>query len=222
METERALARRRTPEEYEHALGIIRAESEGMSRLVNDLLTLARMDAGQAILRPEALDLSAVVLEVVERLTPLARGQSVALSTGELPELIILGDWQYLAQMLTNLVEDAIKYAVGENKWVRVETGCHIDESRAMAWIRVADNGQGISVEHLPHVFERFYRVDQARTRPSETERTAQSGSGLGLSIVQWIARAHGGQVSVSSGGVPGEGSVFKVSLPVKKPGMTE
>ncbi len=91
-----------------------------------------------------------------------------------------------------------------------------------MAWIRVTDNGQGISAEHLPHVFERFYRVDPARTRSSEAERTPQSGSGLGLPIVQWIARAHDGQVSVSSDGVPGEGSVFEVSLPVKKPGMTE
>ena len=202
LESSRALASKRTPDEYQRALGIIRSENEFMSHLVNDLLTLARMDAGQLAMEKKQLDLSDVALEAVERLGSLAERKNVRLETGELPEVNITGDRRYLLQMLTNLVENGIKYMVGDERRVRVETGLDGDS----AWVRVSDTGAGISPEHLPHLFNRFYRVDEARSR-SEAEQ--QGGTGLGLAIVDWIVKAHGGVVCVES--TPGAGTCFEV-----------
>jgi signal transduction histidine kinase len=215
LESGRALSAQRSPQEYERALRIIQSENEFMSRLVNDLLTLARMDAGQTVVELKEVDLSDIALEAVERLAPLAMRKKVELSTGELPELLVKGDRQYLCQMLSNLVENAIKYSQSDGQRVHVETG----RRDMLAWVRVEDSGPGIAPEHLQHIFERFYQVDKARTRSSddidETDNGGResSGSGLGLAIVQWIAQVHGGQVSVQS--EVGKGSVFEVSLPL-------
>ncbi len=160
LETSRAIASRRSTQEYQHALSIIHSENDFMSSLVNDLLTLARMDAGQTTIEKKPLDLSDVVVETVERLTPLATRNGVTLEAGNLPETRINGDRQYLLQMLSNLVENAIKYSTGEHKRVWAETGT----SEGSAWVRVSDNGPGIAPEHIPHLFDRFYRVDKART----------------------------------------------------------
>ena len=110
LETSRALSAPRPAKEYQRALQVIQSENELMSHLVNDMLTLARMDARQESLNQEPLDLSDLALDVVERLVPLAARQEIKLETGELPEVLILGDRQSLTQMLTNLVENAIKY----------------------------------------------------------------------------------------------------------------
>jgi heavy metal sensor kinase len=210
LETSRATASRRSPQEYQHALSIIHSENDFMTSLVNDLLMLARMDAGQSTIEKTPLDLSDVVVETVERLTPLATRNGVTLEAGNLPETRIDGDRQYLLQMLSNLVENAIKYTTGDNKRVSVETGT----GGGSAWVRVSDNGPGIAPEHLPHLFDRFYRVDKARTRDEGTESAPRSpsGSGLGLSIVQWIALAHGGDIRVES--TPGSGTSFEVRFP--------
>ena len=207
LETSRAIAARRSPQEYQHALNIIHSENNFMTSLVNDLLMLARMDAGQTAVEKIPLDLSDVVVETVERLTPLATRNGVTLEAGSLPETIIPGDQQYLLQMLSNLVENAIKYTTGENRRVGVETGT----AGGSVWVRVSDTGPGIAPEHLPHLFDRFYRVDKARSRDDGTESDPQapSGSGLGLSIVQWIAQVHGGQVHVES--TLGVGTTFEV-----------
>lgn len=202
LESSRALASKRTVDEYQRALGVIRSENEFMSHLVNDLLTLARMDSGQMVLEKTPLDLSDLALEAVERLAQLAERKNVRLETGDLPEALISGDRRYLLQMLSNLVENGIKYTGGEARRVHVETGLEGDS----VWVRVSDSGPGIPPEHLPQLFERFYRVDQARSRAAEDE---SAGSGLGLSIVQWIAAAHAAQVRVES--VPGEGTTFEV-----------
>ncbi len=214
LETEHTLERRRTNEDYERALRVIQSENLFMSHLVNDLLTLARMDAGQTVVRMESLDLSDVALDVVERLAPLARRDGIELISGEFPEVCVSGDRQYLTQMLTNLVENAIKYAGGAGKHVWVETGCQNGSPKSYAWARVADDGPGIPAEHLQHLFERFYRVDQARARAQDDGDGEKNpgGSGLGLSIVQWIAQAHHGEVTVQSD--VGKGTVFEVRLP--------
>ncbi len=214
LETEHALERRRSSEEYERTLRVVQSENQFMSHLVNDLLTLARMDAGQATLKMEQVDLSDVALEVVERLVPLAQRDEVELINGDLPEVCIPGDCPYLTQMLTNLVENAIKYAGGAGKHVWVDTGYREEDGKPYGWVRVMDDGPGISAEHLPHLFDRFYRVDESRTRSSDAEKRP-SGSGLGLSIVQWIAQAHGGEVIVQS--EPGKGACFEVRLPAVK-----
>jgi signal transduction histidine kinase/cbb3-type cytochrome oxidase subunit 3 len=202
LESSRALSSSRSAQEYQRALGVIRSENELMTRLVNDLLTLARMDSGQLGMQKTSIDLSDVGLEALERLAPLAEKKNVRLETGDLAEVIIQGDRQYLLQMISNLVENGIKYSLGEGKRVRLETG----SSDGFSWVRVSDTGEGIDAEYLPHLFDRFYRVDKARYREDVDQ---QGGTGLGLSIVDWIARAHGGEVRVES--APGAGTLFEV-----------
>jgi len=220
LEASRALGHPRSVEEYESALMTIKSENELMSRMVNDLLTLARMDAGQTILRSESLDLSDVALDVVERLSPLAKQKHVELIAGDLPVVGVRGDRQFLSQMLTNLVENAIKYSAPTpqgrtqlHACVHVETG----NGGADAWVRIQDNGPGIPADLVPKLFDRFYRVDEARGHNEdsgldEPGKPRPSGSGLGLSIVQWIVKSHGGKVNVAS--QPGQGSTFEVRLP--------
>jgi heavy metal sensor kinase len=210
LETSHALAAKRSAEEYQHTLNIIHSENDFMSRLVNDLLMLARMDGGQVRINKYPVDLSDVAIDAVERLESLAARNGVTLETGDLPDATITGDRQYLLQMISNLVENGIKYTTGSDKRVRIETGLAEGE----AWIRVSDNGPGIPPEHIPHLFDRFYRVDAARTRDSQTdlEPQAPTGSGLGLSIVHWLAHAHGGEISVSS--IPGTGTIFEIRFP--------
>ena len=202
LEAGRALASKRSVDEYQRTLGVIQSENEFMSHLVNDLLTLARMDSGQLAIEKTPLDLSDIALEAVERLIPLAERTNVRLETGDLPEVNILGDRRYLLQMMSNLVENGIKYTGGAKKRVRVETGLDGDS----AWVRVSDTGEGIPPEHLPHLFDRFYRVDKAR---SHGEDESQGGNGLGLSIVNWIVQAHAGEIRVES--APGVGTTFEV-----------
>ncbi|MCL4559628.1 MAG: ATP-binding protein [Chloroflexi bacterium] len=219
LEAERALTRRRSPEEYERALGVIQSENGYMSRLVNDLLTLARMDAGQTVLKHEEVDLSDLALEVVERLAPLARRRGVEIVARELPEVVVQVDRQYIVQLISNLVENAIKYAGGAGRHVWVDTGIKGEGKNQQAWIQVADDGVGIPSEHIPHLFDRFYQVDKARSRMNEEAQNdgadsgEAGGSGLGLAIVQWIAQAHGGVVTVSS--EVGQGTTFEVALPM-------
>jgi len=209
LETSRTLASPHKPDDYRHALATTRSENDFMTSLVNDLLTLARMDAGQAVMQNLPVDLSDVAIDTIERLSSLAARNGVQLEAGELPDARIMGDRQRLVQMVSNLVDNAIKYATGQDKKVSIETGKTADT----AWVRVSDNGPGISPEHLPHLFDRFYRIDQSRTRGSEDEAApmAPSGSGLGLSIVQWIAQSHGGEIKVES--QPGVGTTFLASF---------
>jgi len=202
LESSRALASKRSPQEYKHTLEIIRSENELMSHLVSDLLMLARMDSGQLEMAKEKLDLSDIALDAVERLSSLAERKGVRLEIGELDEINILGDRQFLLLLISNLVENGIKYTLGAEKFVKIDTG--LDENTA--WLRVKDNGSGISAEHLPHLFDRFYRVDKARSRE---EGEQQGGIGLGLSIVDWIVKAHHGTVKVES--ELGSGTTFEV-----------
>jgi signal transduction histidine kinase len=207
LETSRTLASPRKAEDYRQALSVIHSENDYMTALVNDLLTLARMDAGQDVMEKLPVDLSDVALETIERLSPLAARSKVRLEAGDLPEARIIGDRQHLVQMVSNLVDNAIKYTNGEDKRVSIETGV----TGESAWVRVSDNGPGIPAEHLPHLFDRFYRIDLSRSRGdggSPNPKIA-GGSGLGLSIVQWIAQSNGGEVKVES--QVGSGTTFEV-----------
>jgi signal transduction histidine kinase len=218
LEASRALEAQRSAREYARALHVIQSENDFMSRLVNNLLTLSRMDAGQTSLNLERVDLSDVTVEVAERMQPLADRQGLELGTGDLPEVMVMGDRQYLLQMISNLVENAIKYGGGVGSRVRLDVGLDVLPVGAGGWIRVQDDGPGIPPEDLPHVFDRFYQVDRARSMDrGDVDRSAApdggaTGSGLGLSIVQWIARAHGGEVTVTS--ELGKGTTFEVRLP--------
>ena len=194
LEVGRALSADRKPAEYRHALQIVDAESTRMTRLVNDLLTLARMEFGQAALQWEPLDLSDVAVEAHERMSPLAERRQIPLELGDLPELPIRGDRQYLIQMISNLIENAIKYSAA-GQAVRIETASREMGDKPVALLRVSDAGPGIPPEHLPHLFERFYRVDPSRTPDIQDDASSSpAGMGLGLSIVTWIVQSHGGR----------------------------
>src|SRR5438874_3355189 len=186
LEINRALTQLESPEDYRHMLAQIQAETEQMTATVNSLLLLARADTGQLTLDLQEVDLSDITLASVERLLPLARQSQVTLATGDLPEVLVCGDPQYLGQMMTNLIENGIKYTSGIGKRVYVELAC---EQGRWGIVRVQDDGPGISDDHLPFLFERFYRVDKARShrqkglvQSSKPGNAAPAGTGLGLS----------------------------------------
>jgi signal transduction histidine kinase len=217
LEINRALTQLEQPAEYRQVLEQIQAENEQMAAIVSSLLLLARADTGQMTLDMQEVDLSDIALACVERLLPLAHRSQITLASGDLPELLVRGDPQYLGQMLTNLIENGIKYSSGIGKRVFVELAC---EQERRGVVRVQDDGPGISDEYLPYLFERFYRVDKARShrqkRPAQgsiPSNEEPGGSGLGLSIVQWIVQAHGGEIRVES--KIGAGSLFEVRLPL-------
>jgi len=210
LEINRALTQSSSPKEYQQILEVIHSENGQMVAIINSLLLLARADSGQIPLAPREVDLSDIALASVERLLPLAHQNSITLSTGELPELLIQGDPHYLHSMLTNLIENAIKYTRGTGQHVHIEL---VEQANKWGCIRIQDDGPGITAEHLPYLFDRFYRVDKARSHNGGKEEA--SGSGLGLSIVQCIAKAHGGDVQIES--QPGKGATFEVRLPLLK-----
>ena len=218
LESDRGLSARRSVEEYERILSTIQAENKSMIRLVNNLLSLARMDAGQVKLKMEPLDLAELASEVIERLQPLAKAQGVELAVGDLPETPVQGDRLTLMQMLTNLVENAIKYSAGvTNAGVDISVGRRDEAGQTITWVRVQDNGIGISPEHQAHIFYRFYQVEASRNRNGEYDGRESgqdsSGTGLGLAISQWIASAHWGEIRVVS--ASNQGSMFEVVLPI-------
>ena len=164
----------------------------------------------QAMLAMEDLDLGDVAVEAVERMSPLAEIQKVKLEMGELPEIHTLGDRQYLVQMISNLIENGIKYS-GSGRRVRIELGSINNNGKDLATLSISDTGPGIEPDHLPRIFDRFYRIDAARSRDDD-DSSSTTGSGLGLSIVSWIVKVHGGEIHVTS--KVNEGSTFVVTLP--------
>ncbi len=209
LEVNRALTQCEQLEDYRRVLEQIRDENAQMTAIVNSLLLLARTDTGQIALHMQEVDLSDITLACVERLLPLAHQYQITLAIGELPEVLVCGDPHYLGQMLTNVIENGIKYSSGVGKRVHVELAC---EQEHWGVIRVRDDGPGIAQEHLPSLFERFYRLDKARGRKQEGQEEP-GGTGLGLSIAQWIVQAHGGEIGVESS--VGTGSLFEIRLPL-------
>ena len=194
-----ALGKPREAKEYRDVLSSLGEQCERLTALVNGLLLLARADAGEVDLKREPVDLPALVTDVVEMYEPLAEERGISLSAHASSLVSILGDASRLRQLVTNLVDNAIKFTgSGGSVTLRVER----DEARAK--LIVADSGDGIPQSHLPHVFERFYQASSARS---------SGGSGLGLSICRWIVEAHGGDVEVESH--PGSGTTFTVTLPL-------
>ena len=215
LESSRTLQHRRTIEEYEKTLRIIQSENEQMGRLVNELLTLARMDGKQTSMVKQEIDLCDIVLDVLERMTPLALKKSVKLETGSMSEAPVYGDAGYLSQMLTNLVGNAIKYSRAEGPQVVLETGSQNWQGRLLSWLKVVDNGPGIAPEHQKQLFDRFFRVDSARRSENNAGERSDSGTGLGLAIVQSIVQAHGGTIDIKS--QVGMGTTFIIWLPARK-----
>ena len=209
-EVERVLQRPHTAQEYVQALSIIHQEHQRMSLLVGDLLILARADQGHAVLKRERADVSEIVVDAAEALSSLAEHHGIEIRLSGLDELVVWGDRLYLTHLCTNLLENAIKYSAGVGKHVEVK----LDREPHHARLQFIDEGPGIEAAHLPHLFERFYRVDPSRTHSTPpADGDFPSGSGLGLSIARWIVSEHGGEIGVHS--TPGKGSVFEVYLPL-------
>lgn len=199
---ELALRRSRRESEYREALSRILAASEESTRLIENLLTLARADAGAAELRFATMDLLPHLERVVSEAAILAAEKSVAvqMELGDGP-VRVSADSAAIDRLLLILLENAVKYTPSGGK---VEVS--LLNGSGTAYINVRDNGVGIPEKDLPHIFKRFYRVD--RTRSGDP-----GGSGLGLAIARWIVDMHGGAIEAHS--VAGRGSEFRISLPV-------
>ncbi len=179
----------------------IEQNADRMTRLVEDLLTISALESGRMPPRFEPLSLLPVAAEAAASLKPLAGKKRIVLRVepfGDLPQ--VRADRGQLKQVLSNLIDNAIKYTP-ENGTIRLSAAAQA------GWVTVSvqDNGVGIPPEDQPRVFERFYRVDKARSRE-------EGGTGLGLSIVKHIVEVHGGRVSLES--AQGQGSTFRFSLP--------
>jgi len=179
------------------SLDTIGAETERMTRLVSDLLLLAQADAG-IVLRKEPVEIDELLREVYQQAQIIADGVTVNL--GHQDHAVVVGDPDRLKQLLLNLTDNAIKYTPKGGQ-------VHLAMDRSDGWVRLAvtDTGVGIPAEDMPHIFDRFYRVDKARSRE-------KGGTGLGLAIAQWLAQVHGGRIEVRS--EIGKGSTFTVWLP--------
>lgn len=199
-QTEVALQRDRNPEDYREVLRAVNSEVDRMIRLVGSLLTLARADSRQAPISRERVDLSQLVNDAAEQMSAAASAKGIALNVTA-DAVTLIGDEDLLLQLVLNLFDNAIKYTPQGGS---VSVICRADGGSGV--VRVTDTGPGISAEHLPHVFDRFYRVDPSRSQ-------AAGGAGLGLSISRWIAESHGGTLSVDS--APGSGSTFIVRVPL-------
>jgi two-component system, OmpR family, phosphate regulon sensor histidine kinase PhoR len=188
------------PEHNRRFLSIIDRNAARMHSLIDDILELSAIEAGTVAVEPRAVPLRALVQEVFSTLAARAAARGLALANDVPAGVTVRADPRRLEQMLTNLVDNAVKFSrEGGEVRARYERAAGRDR------VSVADTGEGIAPEHLPRIFERFYRVDRARSREL-------GGTGLGLAIVKHLARAHGGEAAVTSSA--GRGSVFTVELP--------
>lgn len=176
------------------------AEIDRLNRIVSDLLTLASVDSGNAQFNRQELRLKDLILEQARRLSPLARERGIELECSVKDSVEVSGDSFKLAQVIYNVIDNAIKYTPRGGS-VRVD----LFRQGKKAVIRISDTGIGIPAEDLPHIFDRFYRVDKARSRET-------GGTGLGLSIVKQIVLMHDGDITASS--VENEGTTFTIELP--------
>jgi heavy metal sensor kinase len=201
-EVEVALARSECTPEQQQLLGSVLEECDRLARLTDQLLMLSRQDAGLAPQVREPVPLSALVKDVVETMRLLAETKGLRLLIVESAPVSVRGDDAQLRQVFFNVIDNAIKYTpAGGRIEVRIET------LPGKARVIVKDSGIGIAAEHLPRVFDRFFRVDKARSRE-------QGGTGLGLSIASSIIAAHGGQIELLS--TFNEGTTCIITLPVE------
>jgi len=202
IRTEAEVTMRRPPgaKEYLSLPASVLEECEHLTKLTDQLLTLARQDAHVTSVRAERLDLAALVSDAAEVMRPLAAAKQQALNLDAAAGVSVDGDPARLRQIVYNLLDNAIKYTPEGG---RIDV--FVRDRDQSAILEVRDTGIGIPAEHLPHVRERFYRVDKARSRK-------KGGTGLGLSIVESITAVHGGRLQITS--APDEGTTCTVFLP--------
>ena len=203
-ETEVTLSRAdRSPEEYRETLGILKDESQRLARIVEDLFTLTRADAGQYPLQLQSVYLDELAADVLRRSRSLATAKKITLSAAIEPELPIEADEALLRRMLLNLLDNAIKYTP-EGGQISLECRRQGDDYT----LSVNDTGTGIPAELQARIFERFFRADKARSRAEGDS----AGAGLGLSIARWIAEAHHGCLELTKS--DSTGTTFTAWLP--------
>jgi heavy metal sensor kinase len=200
-EMELALRTRKTPEQYQDVLSSALQEVLRLSRVVEYLLLLSRADMGQIVIEKEKINLTEMLADLADAATVLGAPKNIYITYRHSENLFIEGDQAKVYQIFLNLVDNAVKYTP-EGGLISIT----LHRDGAFAEVRVRDTGIGISAEHQKKIFDRFYRVDRARSREL-------GGAGLGLSIVQWKVEVHGGTIRVES--EPGQGSTFIVRLPL-------
>ena len=201
-----ALMTAKTSDQYRDAIVDSLQDIERLSQIVRALLLLSQAETGQVILQRQMLDLSTLVTELCEQFQIPAEGAGVTLSAAvPVQAVTAAADRVQIERMLSNLLSNAMKFTPPGGK-VEVE----LRQVRDVAQLTVCDTGRGIPPEHLPHIFDRFYRVGQ----PSP--ESPEKGLGLGLSFVAWIVKAHGGTIDVQS--EPGKGTNFRIELPLEAP----
>jgi heavy metal sensor kinase len=199
-EADVALANERSVSEYKESLAIILDESRRLSRLVDDLLNLARADAGRVKLQAQEFYWNDLLSECCRLVQSLAGARQIDLECRCAGDAPFFGDEELLRRMTLNLLDNAIRYTPPGGKVL-----AELEAGQEGVRIRISDTGIGIGPEAAEHVFERFFRADKARSR-------GNGGFGLGLAIVKWIAESHRGAVELAS--EPGAGSTFTVTLP--------
>jgi two-component system, OmpR family, phosphate regulon sensor histidine kinase PhoR len=197
------------PKARERFLGIMQAQATRMARLIDDLLSLSRVELSAQVRPDTVVDIVPIIRQVADGLEPLARERQVAVEI-VLPAtpVVIAGDREELLRLFENLVENALKYGASGGKVMVSVTAAEPGEAMPEVRAVVRDFGPGIAPEHLPRLTERFYRVDVGDSR-------AQGGTGLGLSLVKHIVNRHRGRLLIES--VPNEGAVFTVCFPQPK-----
>jgi signal transduction histidine kinase len=186
----------------EESLTSIDDEVDRLTRMVGDLLLLAQAESGKISLAHQMVELDTLVFDVLNQMGVLARGK-LDLRIGSIDQVLVCGDRDRLQQVLVNLLGNAINYTPRGGNVV-----IGLGKVNNQAQFTISDTGPGIPAEDLPHIFERFYRAEKARTRQRDGK-----GYGLGLSIAYWIVRNHGGRIEVSS--IVGKGTTFCVWLPL-------
>ena len=189
------------PDMTKEFLGDVNREIDRLNHTISDLLTLVNVERREMRLNYDNPDITTLLLEQVKRLAPLARENGIELDCSGHDELVVAGDRVKLEQVLYNIIDNAIKYTP---RGGRVHASVTKQGKRAV--IQVSDTGIGIPAKDLPHIFERFYRVDKARSRVT-------GGTGLGLSIVYQIVQLHGGTIEPES--QEGKGTTFTIQLPL-------
>jgi heavy metal sensor kinase len=186
----------------DESLGSIESEVDRLTRLVGDLLLLAQAESGKLPLAMQTVELDTILLEVLQQMKVLARDR-LSLKLADIDQVIVCGDQDRLKQVLVNLISNAIKYTPNGGEVI-----VGLGKTESQACLTVSDNGSGIPVEDMPHIFERFYRGEKSRTRSKDGK-----GYGLGLSIAYWIVRNHNGYIEVAPR--QPKGTTFTVWLPL-------
>jgi heavy metal sensor kinase len=189
--------------DYRETLQIIEQQTARLSRIVDDLFTLARADAGSAPVRATPMYLDEVVDEVVRAARVLASARDIAIEPEAVRSASFVGDEDLIRRMIVNLLDNAVRYAP-DGGTVRIT----LDQAGAGYRMSISDNGAGIPSDVQPYIFERFYRGDPAQARSA----AGDNGAGLGLALARWIAQIHGGDVTLASSSA--SGSTFTISLP--------